>query len=76
VDVHFSGPDPDADAGLDPDDAFDALPSPLDLNVFGDELAGIDASAWAVDADIIWGADEDMPSMDADIGPADDELPL
>ncbi|MFS0853942.1 hypothetical protein [Microbacterium sp. 179-I 3D4 NHS] len=73
MDAHFSGPDPDAGAGTDPDDA---LTSPIDLNAFGDELAGIDASDWAVDADIIWGAEQDMPSMDTDLGPSDDELPL
>lgn len=47
-----------------------------DLNVFGDEIAGIDSSVWDVDADLIWGAEEVLPAGEAGIGQDDDELSL
>lgn len=70
--------DPLADGSFDDVPAADAAFSDVftsDLfttDPFAEELAGIDAGDWTIDADLIWGTDDTGPSS-AD---TDQDLPL
>ena len=71
-DVPAQPADPSIDAddafGQDPwgDDPFDVFADPSASNLFSAELENVDASAWDVDTELIWGDDGRGPAVDDD----------